>query len=1082
MNKNYRNEYLFSETYLQDITQLPIVDENLKNSFRTIKGWRDEADNTLPESWITTYIENIFDTLKFGHKRNPEKEANILMLFPDIDKIKAMSLCYIIPPEEDINCTLKGKFWAEKIIRNLRKNNFQWGILTDGYYWRIYHVTEPNPYETYVEINLETILNDQDYTAFQIFYFFFRPDNFINNKSGECNFDIYKDKSEKTTKYIEENLRAAIEREGEGKGVLQTLCSGYLNTLNQKNYSEKDNKDIYDGAIIYLFRLLFLFYSTSRDLLKRESIEKFQNIIQDSFRFCNEGGLKNDSYNLWNRLQGLYVEINEKYNGGLFNYYESDFTKFIEEIKITDPFLSEVIFGLAYYQKSKGSFVPIEYRDLSVRHLGSLYEGLLEHNLFVASENMVIRKSGSKIRYIPESKAGKITRSDTILPKGEIYFSEDKNERKLSGSYYTPEDVVEYIVKNTVDFLLEEKEKEIIEEITPFINDMDIAVNESERNRFEQYIDDRIYKFVEEKILALSVLDPTMGSGHFLVNATNHITNFIVKLLNEYPGSNSKIDSDPKIWRRKVVENCIFGVDLNPRAVELAKLCLWIATTFKEKPLSFLNHHLKKGNALVGVRISDLEKHLIKTGVSDNNLFMQPYIDSIKQAAEYYKKKLSKFTDTIEDIEEKKEILEEVNGELVPYKNLCDVFTFYLLGKINESEFLSKIKNWNAQKISQKVPSISGNDDFFHWEIEFPDVLYGDNSGFDCVIGNPPYIQHQSTTYKPLIRKTKKCGNTYAFILEKSLNLLTYKGTYGFIIPMSSICTERMLLLQNVLNSQSSKIKIANFADRPSKIFSGVEQKVSMIHGEKKDKNKVPCKTFSSGYIQWNAEDRKILFNENNKKIYYTYCEEFIKPGSIPKLYNNVEKNILKKISLMPHRIREITTNNENSRSYICYHTIGRYWLTTFDFIPPYYRNGVKGISSDYKILSLKYDNIKDFIILLLNSSLFYCYWIIYSDCFHLTKKFIEDFPIPFKDILDNSYGDITNKLCKILMLDYQKHSILQESTYSTGRITHQTFFPGKSKSIIDKIDIALGELYGFDKQEIDYIINYNIDFRINKD
>ena len=95
MNKNYRNEYLFSETYLQNITQLPIIDENLKNSFRTIKGWRDEADNTLPESWITTYIENIFDTLKFGHQRNSAKEPNILMLFPDIDKIEAMSLCYI---------------------------------------------------------------------------------------------------------------------------------------------------------------------------------------------------------------------------------------------------------------------------------------------------------------------------------------------------------------------------------------------------------------------------------------------------------------------------------------------------------------------------------------------------------------------------------------------------------------------------------------------------------------------------------------------------------------------------------------------------------------------------------------------------------------------------------------------------------------------------------------------------------------------------------------------------------------------------------------------------------------------------
>ena len=1071
MNKNYRNEYLFSEIYLQNITQLPIIDENLKNSFRTIKGWRDEADNTLPESWITTYIENIFDTLKFGHKRNSGKEPNILMLFPDIDKINAMSLCYIIPPEEDINCTLKGKFWAEKIIRNLRKNDFQWGILTDGFCWRIYHTTEPNPYETYVEINLETILNSQDYAAFQIFYFFFRPDNFVKTENGEFKFDIYKDKSEKTTKYIEENLRAAIEREGEGKGVLQTLCSGYLNTLNQKNYYEKDNKDIYDGAIIYLFRLLFLFYSTSRDLLKRESIEKFQSIIQDSFRFCNEGGLKNDSYNLWNRLQGLYVEINEKYNGGLFNYYESDFTKFIEETKIADPFLSEVIFGLAYYQKSKGSFVPIEYRDLSVRHLGSLYEGLLEHNLFVAPESMVIRKSGSKIRYIPESKAGKITRSDTILPKGKIYFSEDENERKLSGSYYTPEDVVEYIVKNTVDSLLEEKEKEIIEEITPFINDMDIAVNESELKRLEQYIDDRIYKFVEEKILALSVLDPTMGSGHFLVNATNHITNFIVKLLNEYPGSNSKIDSNPKIWRRKVVENCIFGVDLNPRAVELAKLCLWIATTFKEKPLSFLNHHLKKGNALVGVRISDLEKHLIKTGVSDNNLFMQPYIDSIKQAAECYKKKLSKFTDTIGDIEEKKEILEEVNGELVPYKNLCDVFTLYLLGKINESEFLSKIENWNAQKISQKVPSISGNDDFFHWEIEFPDVFYGEEPGFDVIIGNPPYVEYSkiSNKYQVTNYETKKCNNLYAFIIEKGFYLINSNSIFGMILPLSAFSTKNMEKLKNFIIDNSKSIYISFFHFRPAKIFDNVNLPVSIFF-LKKGKEKIK-NMWTTGIYKWKQEERKYLF----KRIKYTKINpEIITKYNdfyYPKLMNNIENNILGKLLKEKPIIQYKKLNTEyDGRNNIYYRTAGGlYWKVITNFKLPYE-------STSNKLATIKNNYLNNIFVSLLNSNTFWWYYNVTFDTLNLKDYLIFGFRFTYERLTSN-HLNILNILCQKLMQDFIKNAE-HTKRKNTNCIN---IYPRKSKAIIDEIDMVLGEHYGFNKQEIDYIINYDIDFRMGK-
>ncbi|OQX50997.1 MAG: hypothetical protein B5M53_11510 [Candidatus Cloacimonas sp. 4484_209] len=205
MNRSYRNEYLFSEIYLESITQQPITDENLRASFQTIKEWREFADKTSLEQWITTYIEPVLDTLGFGHHKDSEE---LLVLFPDVDKSQPMSLCYVVPPGEDINCTLKGKHWAEKIIRNLRKHNFQWGILTDGLYWRIYHTKEPTPYETYVEINLETILSSQDYAAFQIFYFFFRPGNFTRGENGKCKFDIYKEESAKTTEYIEENLRA----------------------------------------------------------------------------------------------------------------------------------------------------------------------------------------------------------------------------------------------------------------------------------------------------------------------------------------------------------------------------------------------------------------------------------------------------------------------------------------------------------------------------------------------------------------------------------------------------------------------------------------------------------------------------------------------------------------------------------------------------------------------------------------------------------------------------------------------------------------------------------------------------------
>jgi len=1066
--RNYRNEYLFSEIYLRDITQRPVTDENLRASLQTIKEWREYADKTSLEQWITTYIEPVLDTLGFGHQKDSEKQANILVLFPDVDKTEATSLCYIVPPGEDINCTLKGKHWAEKVIRSLRKHNFHWGILTDGAYWRIYHTKEPTPYETYVEANLETILSSQDYAAFQIFCFFFRPDNFAREENGECKFDIYKEESVKTTEYIEENLRAAIERtKVGGEGVLQTLCLGYLNTLNKNTYSEEERVRIYRGATLYLFRLLFLFYSTARGLLKRESTEAFKTIVQDSSRLHNEGGAQSNSYDLWFRLQNLFGEIDLTYDGGLFNPYESNSTQFIEETRITDPFLSEVVFGLAYYQKSK----EIEYRDLSVRHLGSLYEGLLEHNLFIAEENKVIRKSGNKIRFIPESKAGKITRSDTILPKDKIYFSEDAKERKLTGSYYTPEDVVEYIVKNTVDALLVEKKKELISEIEPILNDLESAINESERRRLELFIDENILRFIEGKILSLSILDPTMGSGHFLVNATNHIANFIVEVLNEYPGYNSEIDSNPGLWRRKVVEDCIYGVDLNPLAVELAKLCLWITTAFKEKPLSFLNHHLKQGNALVGVRISNLEKYLRKTK-SQYSLFMQSYLNCIKEAAKSYKEKLSKLTEAREDIEEKKEILAELDEELAPYKQLCSLFTHCLLGKTNESDLLLQVESWSESDKSQKVSASLNSKDFFHWDLEFPDLSYGDNQGFDVVIGNPPYVDVPlNNNYTPFIKDTRDGRNLYVYLAESTIKKLKSGGHFSFIVPIAAFCTDRMVTFQKFLRNNSTELSIANFAVRPDQIFRDAGQRVSIFKCKKGRSN---CTIFTTSYRRWKSKERSKLFNrieyvENNFDGFH---------GSVPKMGSLIEIQILNKIYSNEKTISDYINLSSDNKVYYGYGV--RYWVKCMNFLGEFENSqGKKGSTGDRE-LSLNKTVDNRIIVSLLNSSLFYWYFILFSDCRNLTKRII--FPFPFNlDLLSHENHKRFVSLCDELMDSYSKNSLQKVCNYkTTGTITYREFYPRKSKHIIDEIDKVLANHYGFIEEELNFILHHQEEFRID--
>lgn len=1070
-NKNYRNEYLFSEIYLQDITQRHVTDENLRASFQTINEWREYADKSSLKQWITTYIEPVLDTLGFGHHKDQEGQANILLLFPDVDKTQPMSLCWVVPPGDDIDCALKGKHWAEKIIRNLRKYNFEWGILTDGIYWRIYHTKEPTPYETYVEVDLEAILSNQDYAAFQIFYFFFRPANFIKGENGECKFDIYKEESAKTTEYIEENLRAAIEREEEGEGVLQTLCLGYLDVLNQNTYNEEECVRIYGGAILYLFRLLFLFYSTARGLLKRENIESFMDIVQTSFRLHNEGGARSNSCDLWLRLQDLFAEIDLTYNGGLFNPHESNLTRFIEKTKITDSFLLEVVFGLGYYQKSRENFVFIEYRDLSVRHLGSLYEGLLEHNLFIAPENTVVRRSGTKVRFVPESEAGRITRSETIIEKGKVYFSEDARERKLTGSYYTPEDVVEYIVKNTIDALLAEKRKELTSEIEPILDDLNSAVNESEQRRLELFIDDKILKFIEEKILSISVLDPTMGSGHFLVNATNHIANFIVEILNEYSGCNSKIDSNPGFWRRRVVEDCIYGVDLNPLAVELAKLCLWITTAFKEKPLSFLNHHLKQGNALVGVRISDLKEYL-KKARSQYDLFMQSYINSINQAAESYKGKLSKLTEAREDIEEKKEKLEELDEELAIYKHLCNLFTHHLLGKIDENKLLSQVESWNKSDKLQKVSAFLNSKDFFHWDLEYPDVFYGDNSGFDCVIGNPPYVEYSKIRkqYKIVGYKTQKCGNLYAYVMERSLDLSRDSGICGIISQLSLISKDKMIPIQEILLSK--QLRVASFGRRPCHLFNGadIQTCIVIVKNHPNQSNSI----YTTKYNRWYQQERRKLFENLN----FVMVENSLHlKGRICKISFQIEKNILNKIYKNKTPISSYFAK-EKCENYIIIKTMSeRYFNTTLNFKPIYSVNGKNILSSTSKMIHIGKKDDCEIICAILNSNLFWWFFEVYSDCWQLSDKEFNSFLIDL-DNLEKPIKKSLIELNKTLIEEYKRNSKVKRIKYGKHTVQQQLFYPYLSKKTIDLIDQNLAKHYNLTEQELNFIINYDIRFR----
>ncbi|NLK72543.1 MAG: N-6 DNA methylase [Clostridiales bacterium] len=792
----YKNEYLFSEAYLAEITQIE-ASPDVTATLNTLKEFREFAHTSSLNDWNRSYIHEVLFTLKFNLK---PVDDNLTELFELGNTDSPISICVSLLPGENLDNTLLGTNWAEKVIRNLRKYNLKWGILTNGDFWRIYHTEEPTPYETFLEINLKEIEREGNCQAFQIFTEFLQAGNFVLNKNGMCHFDQFKQESQDKIDYIEEELGKALKQAEEGgKGILASLCQGYIRYLKNTvttNFQDDNLTDtIYRSSMLYMFRLLFLLYAEARNLLDDDEMQMLDDIKNNAFQESKASTASFQSYELWKMLNGLFGHIDEVYNGGLFNPAENDYTRFIQENRLDDYCIATVIYHLCHYKEKSGETKKISYRDLSVRHLGSLYEGLLEHKLRVAEEDTEVKHLKKEIKYIPQSKGGIIKKGNHI-PAGAVYFAGDKGERKTTGSYYTPEYIVEFIVNNTVAEKLNELNNGFKERNKKTLQAIERAIDEAERLSLQDTFLEELDRFIYEEVLGLSILDPAMGSGHFLVNATNTITNFITETMNEFGYIDKTRETSTVYWRRRVVENCIYGVDINPLAVELAKLSLWILSMSKGKPLSFLNHHLKCGNSLIGCRLQDLGKYPLAQKKAAKQLVVydimqdQAFQSNIQEAI----KKILRIQgiDTIarKNVEEKGEILAEIDKKLKPYKKLCDFHTkVFFDSKIGEEEYnfvFKYVNDWIQLLESNTLKN--NNELYFHWELEFPEILLLKN-GFDCIIGNPPFGTPTYFSKKYFLINniyiTNGSQNLAGYFINIAQSIVNNSGFVGLVLPKS---------------------------------------------------------------------------------------------------------------------------------------------------------------------------------------------------------------------------------------------------------------------------------------------------------
>lgn len=674
----------------------------------------------------------------------------------------------------------------------LRDTGVAWGVLTDGKFWRLYY-KEKNPVESYYEVDLAEILESGSNTDFKYFYLFFRKETFLKDASGK-NFleKVYSegvDYAEKVSEDLEKNVY----------GALKILAQGFLAwQANNLKPTEETVKKIHENSLIFLYRLLFILYANSRGMLKtyKPGYEYYDitKIKVTAFNKKQDGSASEHSSELWIRLRELFKLIDEgsesrkipkeelyvpPYNGGLFKQ-DGDY-KFLSENSVGDKYVADVLHLLTFSEEedSKGF---IDYSTLEIRHLGSIYEGLLEYKLKIAEENLAAVKEKDKQVWIPENKANGKKILDEAK-KDELYLATDKGERKATGSYYTPDYIVKYIVGNTLSPIVEEKLKG--------------AATDEEKI---------------ERILSIKVLDPAMGSGHFLVDATNFLANKIVPFI---PPEKLKEEKEIEWAKREVVKRCIYGVDLNPLATELAKLSLWLATISEERPLSFLDYHLKVGNSLIGADLQKLSKHPLEVKEATAPTFLSDFMDKevhdkIKTLVNMHTWIAERAQETIQDIKNIEDVFKqfETNPFRQAFVELANLHTSYWLGnKFSKEEYYealaafrqfskdrSKWEKVKEKEYFKKAQDIAREKNFFQWHLEFPGVFFEtgkgkEDPGFDVIVGNPPYgaelDKHDREYIEIIYPYSRENKNTAMIFMELSAGLLNEKGFFGMIVPKS---------------------------------------------------------------------------------------------------------------------------------------------------------------------------------------------------------------------------------------------------------------------------------------------------------
>lgn len=593
--------------------------------------------------------------------------------------------------------------------------------------------------------------------------------------------------------------------------------------------------------------------------------------------------------------------------------------------------------------------------------------------------------------------------------------------------------------------------------------------------------DSRFVGWFYHALQRVTILDPTCGSGAFLFAAMNILEplyEICIDRMQEFNRENpakfreelaeitDKYRSNIQyfIFKSIILRN-LYGVDIMVEATEIAKLRLFlkmVAVVDVERrsenlgldPLPDIDFNIRCGNTLVGYANkeqldNDLSHAADILQELANQDFKQQIDDEMRKVAAAYRIFVYQQLRQEEDMIAFKQAKHDLRKLL---KSLND--------KLNHRLHSASSPNMDYDEwLKTHQP--------FNWLAEFYQIIEG-NGGFDVIIGNPPYVEIVKTSklYRLNGYSTISCGNLYACVFERSRIISQVnKSNIGMIVQLPIVCTDRMKEAQSLL--KNSKSWIYTFDDRPGKLFDDLEHIRATIFITRL--GEMP-KTYSSCYNRWYSSSRINLF----KLLFSVETCYFPHIDAIPKMGSTIMNRIVGKLLLNDKLERSL---NLRGKSTVFFHNAPQYFTRATDFQPHFWneKDGQKLSVSVKTVTATDPKVICD----ILNSGVFYLWFIILSDCRHLNLREIYNFPFSCSNLKSEDQKNL-HRLCTNLMNDFIKKRNRKETVYkTTGKVEYDEYFPKLSKSIIDEIDTVLAHYYGFSEEELDFIINYDIKFRM---